>query len=90
MDYKGFKNSKTVSPIYLFLYFIIIYFFLLLSFGLYSKVSNVGAPLSYFAWNLPPQSPFSNFVSNPPVRDGSPDHRVRPSSEDIKSLITPL
>jgi hypothetical protein len=54
------------------------------------RVSNVGAPLSYSAWNLPPHSPFSDFVSNPPVRDGSPGHRVRPSSEDIKALITPL
>jgi hypothetical protein len=34
MDYKGFKNFGTLSPIYLFLYFIII-FFLLLNFGLY-------------------------------------------------------
>jgi hypothetical protein len=54
------------------------------------RVSNVGAPLSYSAWNLPPQSPFSNFVSNPPVRDDSPGHRVRPSSEDIEVLIAPL
>jgi hypothetical protein len=54
------------------------------------RVSNVGAPLSYSTWNLPPQSPFSNFVSNPPVRDGSLDHRVRPSSEDIEALIAPL
>jgi hypothetical protein len=54
------------------------------------RVSNVGTPLSYFAWNLPPKSPFSNFVSNPPVRDGSPGHRVRPSSEDIEALIAPL
>jgi hypothetical protein len=44
------------------------------------RVSNVGAPLSYSAWNLPPQSLFSDFVSNPPVRDGSPGHRVQPSS----------
>jgi hypothetical protein len=42
------------------------------------------------AWNLPPQSLFSDFVSNPPVRDGSPCHRVRPSSEDIEALIAPL
>jgi hypothetical protein len=54
------------------------------------RVSNVGAPLSYSPWNLPPQSPFSNFVSNPHVRDGSPGHRVRPSSEDIEALIAPL
>jgi hypothetical protein len=54
------------------------------------RVSNAGAPLSYSAWNLPPQSPFSDFVSNRPVRDGSPSHRVRPSSEDIEALIAPL
>jgi hypothetical protein len=54
------------------------------------RVLNVGAPLSYSAWNLPPQSPFSNFVSNPSVRDGSRGHRVRPSSYDIEALISPL
>jgi hypothetical protein len=27
------------------------------------RVSNAGAPFSYSAWNLPPQSPFSKFVS---------------------------
>jgi hypothetical protein len=54
------------------------------------RVSNVGAPLSYSAWNLPPHSPFSDFVSNPPVRDGSPGHRMRSSSEDIEALIAPL
>ena len=54
------------------------------------RVLNAGAPLSYSAWNLPPHSPFSDFVSNPPVRDGIPGHRVRPSSEDIEALIVPL
>jgi hypothetical protein len=54
------------------------------------RVSNVGAPLSYSAWNLPPQSTFSDFVSNPPVRDGSPGHRVQPSSEDIEAFIAPF
>ena len=28
------------------------------------KISNGGAPLSYSAWNLPPQSPFFEFTSN--------------------------
>jgi hypothetical protein len=42
------------------------------------RVSNVGAPLAYSAWNLPLHSPFSNFVSNPPAQDGSSGHRVRP------------
>ena len=54
------------------------------------RVSNAGAPLAYSAWNLPPNSPFSDFVSNPPTRDGSPGHRVRPSPEDIEALIAPL
>jgi hypothetical protein len=54
------------------------------------KISNAGAPLSYSAWNLPPQSPFSEFISNPPVQDGSPGHRVRPSSEDIEAFIAPF
>jgi hypothetical protein len=40
------------------------------------KIVNAGAPLSYSSWNLPPQSPFSEFTSNPPVQDGSPGHRV--------------
>jgi hypothetical protein len=54
------------------------------------KISNAGAPLSYSAWNLPPQSPFSEFVSNTPVQDGSPGHRVRPSLEDIEAFIAPF
>jgi hypothetical protein len=54
------------------------------------SVSNVGVPLSYSAWNLPPHSPFSDFVSNPPAQDGSLGHRVRPSLEDIEALIAPL
>jgi hypothetical protein len=54
------------------------------------KVSNAGAPLSYSAWNLPPQSPFSEFISNPPVQDGSPVHRVRSSLDDIEAFIAPF
>jgi hypothetical protein len=54
------------------------------------RVSNAGAPLAYSVWNLTLNSPFSEFVSNPPARDGSPGHRVRPSSEDIEALIAPL
>jgi hypothetical protein len=54
------------------------------------KVSNAGAPLSYSAWNLPPQSPFSEFISNPPVQDGSLVHRVRPSLDDIEVFIAPF
>jgi hypothetical protein len=54
------------------------------------RVSNAGAPLAYSTWNLPPNRPFSEFVSNPPARNGSPGHRVRPSPEDIEALIAPL
>jgi hypothetical protein len=40
------------------------------------RVSNAGAPVAYSAWNLPPLRPFSEFVSNPPARDGSLGLRV--------------
>jgi hypothetical protein len=53
------------------------------------KISNAGAPLSYSVWNLPPQSPFSEFVSNPPVQVSNLGHRVRPSLEDIEAFIAP-
>jgi hypothetical protein len=54
------------------------------------RVSNAGAPVAYSTWNLPPLRPFSEFVSNPPARDGSLGLRVRPSSKDIEALIAPL
>jgi hypothetical protein len=54
------------------------------------RVSNAGAPLAYSTWNLPPNMLFYEFVSNPPARDGSPGHRVRPSPEDIEASIAPL
>jgi hypothetical protein len=54
------------------------------------KISNAGGPLSYSAGNLPPQSPFYEFISNPPVEDGSLGHRVRPSPEDIEAFIAPF
>jgi hypothetical protein len=54
------------------------------------RISNAGAPLAYSAWNLPPNRLFSEFVSNPPTRDGSPGHRVQPSPEDIEAFIAPL
>jgi hypothetical protein len=31
------------------------------------KVSNIGAPVAYSAWNLPPSQAFASFVSNPPT-----------------------
>jgi hypothetical protein len=54
------------------------------------RVSNVGAPVAYFAWNLPPYKSFSKFVSNPPSSDGGLGLRVRPSPKDIEALIAPL
>jgi hypothetical protein len=40
------------------------------------KISNVGAPVAYSAWNLPPSKAFTHFVSNPPAGDGSLGLRV--------------
>jgi hypothetical protein len=54
------------------------------------RVSNVGAPVAYSAWNLPPLKPFSEFASNPHACDGSLGLRVRPSSENIEVLISLL
>jgi hypothetical protein len=54
------------------------------------RVSNVGAPIAYSVWNLPPRRSFSNFVSNPPTSDRGLGFRVRPSPEDIEALVAPL
>jgi hypothetical protein len=54
------------------------------------RVSNVGAPVAYSAWNLPPHRSFSEFVSNPPASNGGLGLRVRPSPEDIEALIAPF
>jgi hypothetical protein len=54
------------------------------------KVSNVGAPVAYSAWNLPPPKSFFNFVSNPPAGDSGLCLRVRPSPEDIEVLVASL
>jgi hypothetical protein len=54
------------------------------------KVSNVGAPVAYSAWNLPPHRSFFNIVSNPPASDSGLGLRVRPSPEDIEALVAPL
>jgi hypothetical protein len=51
------------------------------------KISNVGAPVAYSAWNLPPSRSFFNFVSNPPASDSGLGLRVRPSPEDIEALV---
>jgi hypothetical protein len=54
------------------------------------KVSNVGAPVAYSAWNLPPSKAFTHFVSNPPAGDGGLGLRVRPSAEEVSALVASL
>jgi hypothetical protein len=54
------------------------------------KVSNVGAPVAYSAWNLPPSKVFTHFVSNPPVADGGLGLRVRPSAEEVSAVVASL
>jgi hypothetical protein len=54
------------------------------------KVSNVGAPVAFSAWNLPPPKAFTLFVSNPPDTDGSLGLRVRPSAEEVSALVATL
>jgi hypothetical protein len=54
------------------------------------KVSNVGAPIAYSAWNLPPSKAFTHFVSNPPVADGGLGLRVRPSAEEVSALVASI
>jgi hypothetical protein len=54
------------------------------------KVSNVGAPIAYSVWNLPPSKAFTHFVSNPPPADGGLGLRVRPSAEEVSALVASL
>jgi hypothetical protein len=54
------------------------------------KVSNIGAPMAYSAWSLPPPKAFTLFVSNPPVTDGGLGLRVRPSAEEVNTLVASL
>jgi hypothetical protein len=54
------------------------------------KVSNIGAPVAYSAWNLPPSKAFINFVSNPPADDSGLGLRVRPSPEEVIALVASL
>jgi hypothetical protein len=54
------------------------------------KVSNIGAPVAYSAWNLPPSQAFTNFVSNPPAGDSGLGLRVRPSPEEVSALVPSL
>jgi hypothetical protein len=54
------------------------------------NVSNVGAPIAYSTWNLPPPKSFFNFVSNSPAGDSGLGLRVWPSLEDIEVLVASL
>jgi hypothetical protein len=54
------------------------------------KVSNIGAPVAYSAWNLPPSKAFISFVSNPPTGDSGLGIRVRPSPEEVNALVASL
>jgi hypothetical protein len=54
------------------------------------KVSNIGAPVAYSAWNLPPSKSFFSFASNPPASDSGLGLRVRPSPEEVEALVASL
>jgi hypothetical protein len=54
------------------------------------KVSNVGAPVAYSAWNVEPPKSFFSLVSNPPASDSGLGLRVRPSPEVIEVLVASL
>jgi hypothetical protein len=54
------------------------------------KVSNIGAPVAYSAWNLPPSKAFTSFVSNPPAGDSGLGLRVRPSPVEVSALVASL
>jgi hypothetical protein len=54
------------------------------------KVSNIGALVAYSAWNLPPSKTFISFVSNPPGGDSGLGLRVRPSPEEVETLVVSL
>jgi hypothetical protein len=54
------------------------------------KVSNIGAPVAYSAWNLPPSKTFFSFLTNPPASDSGLGLRVRPSPEEVETLVASL
>jgi hypothetical protein len=54
------------------------------------KLSNIGAPVAYSAWNLPPSKTFFGFVSNPPASDSGLGLRVQPSPEEVEALVASL
>jgi hypothetical protein len=51
---------------------------------------DIGAPVAYSAWNLPPYKAFISFVSNPPAGDSGLGLRVRPSPEEVEALVVSL
>jgi hypothetical protein len=54
------------------------------------KVSNIGAPVAYSAWNLLPSKSFFDFVSNPPASDSGLGLRVRPFLREVEVLVASL
>jgi hypothetical protein len=54
------------------------------------KVSNIGAPVAYSAWNLPPSRTFFSFVSHRPASDSGLGLRVRPSPKEVEALVASL
>jgi hypothetical protein len=54
------------------------------------KVSNIGAPVAYSAWNLPPSKAFISFVSNIATGYSGLGLRVRPSPEEVEALVASL
>jgi hypothetical protein len=54
------------------------------------KVSNIGAPVAYSAWNLPPSKSFFDFASNPSSSDSGLGLRVWPSLEEVEVLVASL
>jgi hypothetical protein len=54
------------------------------------KVSNIGAPVAYSAWNLPPSKAFTSFVSNPFAGDSGLGLRVQPSPKEVSALVVSL
>jgi hypothetical protein len=51
------------------------------------KVSNIGAPVAYSSWNLPPSKTFFSFVSNPPASDSGLGLRVQPSLKEVEAPV---
>jgi hypothetical protein len=54
------------------------------------NVSNIGAPVAYSTWNLPPSMSFFDFVFNPLASNSGLGLRVRPSLEEVEVLVASL